>query len=505
MGDFNGFYWENGLTNLVNNVTGGLVNLSVELLDPSERYTYQFLGNLQQLDHLLTSPGLLTGAQYDLVHINAQFATGASDHDPHVARLYLPSAPDAINDGTSGLETQTFNGNVLTNDLNGANTVTAVNGQAINVGQQITLASGALLTLNANGTYAYDPNGAFLLVGAASGAANTQTTDSFTYRVNGGDTATVTVTINGVTQGGDTFLGNSQVNVITATALNDTINITQGGADTANAGDGVDIVVIGTGNDGSTLNGEGGTDTLSVTGTVGSLAGLSGFERVALTGGASLTLTGDQFAGGLAMNSLLSGSGSIVVNMTAGMTFFATQMLVQSGATIAFTINGTSGIDVVKSALDASNTIFGGDDIDQLRGGYLIDTIDGGSGDDKIMGLAGADQLTGGTGADQFRYLFTNDGGVGSGNRDVILDFNAGEDKLDFRALDANPLVAGRQLLSFIGTGAFSAAGSGEARYVDLGSDLLVQVDLDGNGTTDMEMLLQGSGAQTLTGTDFLF
>ncbi|HQV03003.1 Calx-beta domain-containing protein [Novosphingobium sp.] len=505
MGDFNGFYWENGLTHLTNNVTGGLVNLSVELLDPSERYTYQFLGNLQQLDHLLTSPGLLTGAQYDLVHINAQFATGASDHDPHVARLYLPALPDAINDGTSGLETQTFNGNVLTNDLNGANAVTAVNGQAISVGQQITLASGALLTLNANGTFAYDPNGAFMLVGAASGAANTQATDSFTYRVNGGDTATVTVTINGVTQGGDTFLGNSQVNVITATALNDTINVTQGGADTVNAGDGVDFVMIGTGNNGSTLNGEGGTDTLSVSGTVGSLAGLTGFERVLLNGGASLTLAGDQFATGLAPTSLLGGSGTIIVNMTAGTNFLATPMIVESGASVAFTINGSSATDVVKAALDATNTIFGGDGADQIRGGNLADTIDGGIGDDKIIGLSGADQLTGGAGADQFRYFFAADSGVGAGNRDVILDFNAGEDKLDFRILDADPNLAGRQTLSFIGTGAFTAGGSGEARYAVSGADLLVQIDLDGNGTTDMEMLLQGAGSQMLTGTDFLF
>ena len=505
MGDFNGFYWETALQNLENNVTGGLVNLAVELLDPSERYTYQFLGNLQQLDHLLTSPGLLTGAQYDLVHINAQFATRASDHDPHVARLYLPTPPNAENDNGSGLETQTIQGNVLGNDLNGANTVTAVNGQTVSVGQQVTLASGALLTLLANGDYIYDPNGAFQLVDAASGAVNTQATDTFTYRINGGDTAAVTITVNGVTQGGDTFLGNSLANTITATAFNDTINVSQGGADTVNAGDGVDIVMIGTGNNGAALNGEGGTDTLSVTGTVGSLAALSGFEQIALNGGASLTLTGDQFAGGLAPTSLLSGNGTIIVNMTAGINFLATPMIVQSGASVAFTINGTSSADVVKAALNATNAIFGGDGADQLRGGNLADTIDGGTGDDKIIGLAGLDQLTGGAGADQFRFFFATDSGVGAGNRDLILDFNAGEDKLDFRVLDADPNLAGRQLLSFIGTGAFSATGTGEARYIDLGSDLLVQVDLDGNGTVDMEMMLQGSGAQTLSGTDFLF
>ena len=40
-------------------------------------------------------------------------------------------------------------------------TVTAVNGVGASVGVQITLASGALLTLNSNGTFSYDPNGQF--------------------------------------------------------------------------------------------------------------------------------------------------------------------------------------------------------------------------------------------------------------------------------------------------------------------------------------------------------
>jgi Ca2+-binding RTX toxin-like protein len=159
----------------------------------------------------------------------------------------------------------------------------------------------------------------------------------------------------------------------------------------------------------------------------------------------------------------------------------------------------------MKGSLTASHTFNGGDGADQLRGGGLIDTIDGGEGNDKITGLGGADQLTGGAGADQFRYLFAGDSGVGAGNRDVILDFSAGTDRIDFRGLDANPGVPGRQTLSFLGTSAFTSGGTGQIRYEVSGGDLLVQVDLDGNGTTDMEMLLQGSGAQTLTGTDFLF
>ena len=65
--------------------------------------------------------------------------------------------------------------------------VGAVNGSPANVGVQIMLASGALLTLNANGTFDYDPNGAFdHLPGPLSGASNLSAPDSFTYALVGG-------------------------------------------------------------------------------------------------------------------------------------------------------------------------------------------------------------------------------------------------------------------------------------------------------------------------------
>ena len=60
------------------------------------------------------------------------------------------------------------------------------------VGTQMTLASGALLTLNADGTYIYDPNGTFdNLTDGESG------TDSFTYVITdpSGETSTATVNI----------------------------------------------------------------------------------------------------------------------------------------------------------------------------------------------------------------------------------------------------------------------------------------------------------------------
>ncbi len=75
--------------------------------------------------------------------------------------------------------------------------VTAVS--AGTVGARITLPSGALLIVNANGTFDYDPNHKFdYLPTPDSGASNLTVTDTFSYTITGGDTATVTVTVHGV-------------------------------------------------------------------------------------------------------------------------------------------------------------------------------------------------------------------------------------------------------------------------------------------------------------------
>ncbi|MGB5215915.1 MAG: Ig-like domain-containing protein, partial [Anderseniella sp.] len=70
------------------------------------------------------------------------------------------------------------------------------NGSVGDVGNQITLSSGALLTLNSDGSYDYDPNGAF-----EDTAVGDTATDTFSYVVSDGngasDTATVTVTVDG--------------------------------------------------------------------------------------------------------------------------------------------------------------------------------------------------------------------------------------------------------------------------------------------------------------------
>ena len=78
--------------------------------------------------------------------------------------------------------------------------VAAVNGQAAAVGAVLTLASGAVVTAQADGSFSYDPSGAFdgLVVGETA-------TDGWTYTITDGqatDVASVTVTVHGTGDGG---------------------------------------------------------------------------------------------------------------------------------------------------------------------------------------------------------------------------------------------------------------------------------------------------------------
>jgi uncharacterized protein len=70
--------------------------------------------------------------------------------------------------------------------------VISVNGQTANVGQEITLASGARLRVNADGTFTYDATGLYDQLPEFETAE-----DQFSYAITGGDSAAVTVTITG--------------------------------------------------------------------------------------------------------------------------------------------------------------------------------------------------------------------------------------------------------------------------------------------------------------------
>ena len=56
-----------------------------EFADPEDVWSYIFDGNAQALDHILATSNLLGGVEVDYVHVNADQALQASDHDPVLA------------------------------------------------------------------------------------------------------------------------------------------------------------------------------------------------------------------------------------------------------------------------------------------------------------------------------------------------------------------------------------------------------------------------------------
>jgi Ca2+-binding RTX toxin-like protein len=324
-------------------------------------------------------------------------------------------------------------GDLLADNGSGADAtvtdITEVNGAAITYGVQITLPSGALLTIYSDGTFDYDPNGAFDdLVDASAGAANSTDTDTFTYTVDGGDTATVTITINGETDSGDVYVGTSGADTVTGSGTGNTMNL-GGGNDTADGLGGGDVV-----------NGEAGDDTLN-----------GGDQGDKLNGGDDNdTLNGmehnDILNGGAGLDDLVGGNGNDVLDGGAG----ADDMDGGDGNDIYFvddagdTITDSSGIDTVKSTLTHTLgadfehlTLLGSGDINgtgnasnnTITGNDGVNILLGMDGADKLYGMGGKDNIDGGTGADVIDGGDANDIIHGGADNDTATG-GAGNDSL---------------------------------------------------------------------------
>lgn len=90
LGDLNDFQFSPPLQTLRADVLTDLITT----LPLGEQYTYLYDGNSQALDHILASGSLSVTAEFDAVHVNAEYPVNArpSDHDPIVARFTLPLA-----------------------------------------------------------------------------------------------------------------------------------------------------------------------------------------------------------------------------------------------------------------------------------------------------------------------------------------------------------------------------------------------------------------------------
>jgi predicted extracellular nuclease len=90
LGDLNDYQFSPSVTALKTGTTDGsgspILTDLIGTLPENERYTYVFDGISEVLDHILVAPRV-RGVQYQVVHVNAEYAGQASDHDPQVVRL----------------------------------------------------------------------------------------------------------------------------------------------------------------------------------------------------------------------------------------------------------------------------------------------------------------------------------------------------------------------------------------------------------------------------------
>ena len=90
LGDMNTFEFTDDLATLLPG-DPPLLHPLAGLVPSAERYSYNYEGNSQALDHAFVTAALLGGAELDYVHLNADFparpGVTASDHDPLVLRF----------------------------------------------------------------------------------------------------------------------------------------------------------------------------------------------------------------------------------------------------------------------------------------------------------------------------------------------------------------------------------------------------------------------------------
>jgi len=88
LGDFNDFDFSQPMRVLTADSTM-LTDLATALLPPEERYSYVYEGNSQELDHIYVSAALVPGAQFQPLHVNSEFTSQVSDHDPMISSLQI--------------------------------------------------------------------------------------------------------------------------------------------------------------------------------------------------------------------------------------------------------------------------------------------------------------------------------------------------------------------------------------------------------------------------------
>ncbi|MDB5471358.1 MAG: Cyclolysin, partial [Caulobacter sp.] len=439
---------------------------------------------------------LIVGAADGTVHSFGNFTVNAV-----TVTIKVTAEPDLADDSFAILESQALSGDVSADNGAGADDddgdVTLINGLAFTAGVPITLPSGARLTMNADGTFSYNPGGAWdRLAGPLSGASNTVGTESFTYTTAGGLTATARITITGVDSNKDQLQGTPGDDIIDGGLGNDTA-LGGAGLDDLSGGDGNDSLFGGDDND--LVTGGDGADKLYGDDGDDTLAGGAGADR--FDGGAgSDTLDGgdanDYLDGGLSADGMAGGLGNdvYIVDDPGDTTSEAGGEgydIVRTALTwtVADNIEGLElqgGGNVSGTGNAGANNLQGNSGANSLSGLAGVDTINGNDGDDVIIGGEGNDLLRGGLGADTFVVAHTFGSVL---ETDQVYDFSAAEnDIIDLSQIDA---IAGGADDAFTLVSAFNKH-AGQMTLTFAAGITTLKLDINGDAKVDYQMKING-------------
>lgn len=297
-----------------------------------------------------------------------------------------------------------------------------------------------------------------------------------------------------------------------------------GGADTLVGGQGNDIYIVDVTGDVVTENAGEGTDEIRTALSSYSLAALPNVENLTGTSNSGQTLTGNTVG-----NVLRGGGGNDVLDGASGADTMIggggndLYLVDQMGDTV--TENAGEGTDEIRTA-QASYSLAALGNVENLTGtatsgqiltgnaanNFIIgsignDALFGADGSDILIGGRGLDRLTGGAGADTFVFAsvadslteaFRSDGGKFL--PDIILDFTAGQDRIDLSQIDAVAGTAPNDAFTFIGGAAFGHH-AGELRFEARDGWLHIYADVDGDGLADMQIV---AAAPTIQASDFI-
>lgn len=158
-------------------------------------------------------------------------------------------------------------------------------------------------------------------------------------------------------------------------------------------------------------------------------------------------------------------------------------------------VGGLKGNVAIAQGVVIENAV-GGSGADRIIGNEAVNRLSGNAGNDVLIGGGGADVLTGGAGADTFTFLSIADSGTNE--RDRIVDFASGVDRIDLSAIDANLSIAGDQ--AFTQVTRFSGR-AGEAVIANANGVATLSLDQNGDGVADFVLSMTG----TLTANDMLW